>query len=225
MFDQSQRALVAGAMISVFVVPAASAGMVAWTDWTVGALNSVSGTATLDNVDVGVTLVGGYDFVQLVGGTNFWLPAAPYLSASVDNVPPDADIVAFNAGGSVTINFSRAVVDPLIALVSWNSNVVEFGAPIEFLSFGAGYWGNGSPALNGSNTGFTGAGELHGVLRLVGTYTSINFTHTSENWHGLTVGFAGIDSAPVPLPGAAWLFGPVAVSILARRRASLTGSV
>ena len=220
MIDRILRGAVAGAMMSVLTVPAATAGTVAWTNWTAATPNTVSGTATLDGTDVGVTLQGAYTFTQLNGVTNYWLPAAPYLSASVDNTPPDSDIVAFNSGGSVTINFSRAVVDPLLALVSWNSNVVEFGAPIEFLSFGAGFWGNGSPVINGAGTGFTGAGELHGVLRLIGTYNSISFTHTSENWHGLTVGFAGIESAPVPVPGAVWLFGPVALAILARRRSA-----
>lgn len=48
-----------------------------------------------------------------------------------------------------------------------------------------------------------GSGEVHGVIRLPGTYTSISFTHTSENWHGFTVGVAGLadNGGTVPEPG------------------------
>ena len=205
-----------------FAAGAANAVTVSWTDWTSAPLGAatVLGTLGVSGTPVGVTFSGAYGFAQTAGGTNYWSPTAPYLSALVSNAPPAADIIALSAGGTGTITFSQAVVDPLIALVSWNGNVVNFGVPIEVLSFGAGFWGNGVPVVNGAGTGFTGSGEVHGVIRLPGTYTSISFTHTSENWHGLTVGVVGV-AAPIPEPSAYALLamGLLALTVARRRRA------
>jgi hypothetical protein len=102
-------------------------------------------------------------------------------------------------GGSKTITFSQVIQDPILALVSWNGNTVDFGVPIEILSYGTGYWGSGTPILNASGTGFYGSGEVHGVIRLPGNYSSIAFTDTSEYWHGFTVGVTSLpDSVPEP---------------------------
>jgi hypothetical protein len=89
---------------------------------------------------------------------------------------------------------------------------VDFSAPIQFDSFGPGFWGNGTPILNPAGTGFFGSGELHGVIRLFGSHDSIMFTHTSEDWHGFTVGASGLAS-PVPIPATVWLFGSSIVGL------------
>ncbi len=93
--------------------------------------------------------------------------------------------------------------------MSWNGNTVDFGVPIEILSYGAGYWGNGTPQLNLAGTGFYGNGEVHGVIELPGDFTSISFTHTSENWHGFTVGVVDVGQPPpnVPEPTSLLLLG------------------
>ncbi|MBV5317983.1 MAG: PEP-CTERM sorting domain-containing protein, partial [Desulfobulbaceae bacterium] len=148
-----------------------------------------------------------YSFAQTSGGTNFWNPSAPYLNATVGNAPPASDIIALNVGGQKTITFSQAVLNPIIALASWNSNTVDFGTPITILSYGAGYWGNGTPILNLGGTGFFGSGEVHGTIELLGSYNSITFTDTSENWHGFTVGVTGLSSNAVPEPATMLLFG------------------
>jgi hypothetical protein len=200
----------------------AGAATVSWTDWTgvTATAPGVVGTLDVSGTAVDVNFSGAYSFAQTTGGTNYWSPTAPYISGAVDNAPPAADIIGLNAGGRATISFSQAVTDPLIALVSWNNNTVDFGVPIEVLSFGAGYWGNGTPVVNGAGTGFFGSGEVHGVIRLPGTYSSISFTHTSENWHGLTVGVTGIAPA-IPEPSTYALFGVGLVAVmLARRRRS-----
>jgi PEP-CTERM motif len=186
------------------------AAPVFWTDWTTAttATPGVLGTLTTLTDTVNVTYSGPYSFVQTSGGTNYYSPSAPYLSPTVDNAPPASDIIALNAGGVKTITFSQAVRDPFIALISWNTNTVDFGVPIEIISFGAGFWGNGIPILNASGDGFFGSGEVHGVIRLPGSYTSISFTDTSENWHGFTVGVAGVsDGGTVPEPATLFLLG------------------
>ena len=184
---------------------AAQAATVSWTDWTntSAAASQVFGDLDINGAHVGVTFTGAYAFAQTTGGTNYWSPAAPYLSSLAGNAPPASDIIALSTGGTATITFSQPVVDPLIALVSWNGNIVDFGVPIEVLSYGSGYWGNGTPVLNPTSTGFFGNGEVHGVIRLPGTYSSVTFTHTTENWHGFTVGAIGQGNGnAVPEPGS-----------------------
>jgi len=59
----------------------------------------------------------------------------------------------------------------------------------------------------GASARFFGNGEVHGVIRLPGVYTSISFTDTSEYWHGLTVGVVGLASNDVPEPASLALLG------------------
>lgn len=200
----------------------AQAGTVSWTDWTsaIDGTATVNGSLTSGGSTVGVTFVGAHGTVQTNGGTNYWSPSGPYLSATVGNEPPASDIIELNAGGTAIITFTQAVVDPLIALVSWNGNTVDFGVPIEVLSFGSGFWGNGTPVLNATGTGFFGSGEVHGVIRLPGTYTSIIFTHTSENWHGLTVGVVALADNQAPEPSSVLLAGLALAGAALRRRAT-----
>jgi hypothetical protein len=144
-----------GACLSASVIAsAAAAAVVSWTDWLSSGTNSAAGSLQVGASTVGVTYSGPYAFVQTAGGTNYWNPSTPYISATVSSAPPGTDIVALNSGSppTKTITFSEAVVDPLIALVSWNGNTVDFGTPIEILSFGQGFWGTGTPVLNGTGS-------------------------------------------------------------------------
>lgn len=200
----------------------AFAGTVYWTDWTSVTTSApgVLGTLNPGSGPINVTFSGDYDFAQTSGGTNYWNPSTPYISATVENAPPAADIIALGAAGTVNITFSEAVLDPLIALVSWNGNTVDFGVPIEILSFGQGFWGNGIPILNADSDGFYGSGEVHGVIRLPGTYSSISFTHTNESWHGFTVGVVGAGEQPptVPEPTTMLLLGLGLLAVAGMRR-------
>jgi hypothetical protein len=201
--------LVTGLLMTTCIEVAQSA-LVSWTDWTntSAVASAVSGTLTFGSNTVNVTYSGLYSFAQTNGsGNNYWNPSAPYLSSLVGNAPPGTDIIALNTGGTKTITFSQAVQDPILALVSWNSNTVDFGVPITILNSGPGYWGSGTPILNATGTGFFGSGEVHGIIELAGTYNSITFTDTSENWHGFTVGAVGLPSTSVPEPATMLLFG------------------
>lgn len=193
--------------LGLFAVRSASAGTVGWTDWSAAGSN-VTGTMTFGTSTVGVTYSGSYAFAQLNNtGTYYWNPSTPYLSTTVPNAPAQTDIIGLSAAGTSTITFSQPVTDPLIALVSWNGADVTFNAPIVPLSSGCGFWGCGSFA-NVTSDQFTGSGELHGVLEVVGTYTSISFTDTTaEFWHGLTVGALGVSATPTPEPASLAILG------------------
>jgi hypothetical protein len=204
------------------------AATVDWADWTSSTPTTVSGTVTAGSSTVGVDYSGAqYAFTQLNNtGTNYYSPTAPYLSAGVSNAPGTTDIIALSSAGTSTITFSQAVVNPLIALVSWNGAHVTFGGgadaqayDIQYLSSGCGFWGCGTYANPTANS-FDGVGELHGVIELQGTYTSISFTDTTpENWHGLTVGFESIASS-VPEAGESGLMlaGLLVVGLGLRRK-------
>ena len=142
----------------------------------------MTGQITVGSTVINVTSAGLYGSVatQVSGGTNFWDPSAPYTSIAVSNPPPDTDIIGLNVGGRKTITFSQAVVDPVLALVSWNGTIIDFGTPLEILSEGEGYWGTGFFDLNSAGTGFTGVSAVHGTIRLPGTFTTITVTDTGE---------------------------------------------
>jgi hypothetical protein len=196
---------VAGALAS----SPANAVVVNWADWVPSTAAPAVGTIATSGGPVGVTYTGPVAFVQTSGGTNYWTepnPALrPYTGGVVTNAPPASDIVALNAGGTKTITFSQTVSDVYLALVSWNTNVFTSQQPFEVISSGSGFWGTGTFA-NLTSNGFTGNGELHGIIRFNGNLNSITFTDTSENWHGFTVGIAGLaPNGAVPEP-ATWAF-------------------
>jgi len=211
------RALLAKAALTcagaLAMASPSGAATVDWADWTAASAGTASGTVQDGSTSVGVTYGGvAYSFAQVNNaGTNYFLPTTPYLSPEVSNAPATSDIIALSASGTSTITFSQAVVNPLIALVSWNGAHVTFGGgtdsqtyDIQYLSSGCGFWGCGSFA-NPTATSFDGSGELHGVIELLGTYTSISFTDTTpENWHGFTVGFERVAST-VPEAGESTL--------------------
>ncbi len=203
----------------VLVATSAAASVISWTQWTGdNGTNTATGNLMVGATSVNVTASGNanYGFVQTTSGTDYWLPDAPYLSSTVSNAPTGPGIVALNSAVTETITFSQAIEDPLIALVSWNGANVTFpdltaGQYIDYLSSGCGYWGCGTYGSPTSDS-FTGVGELHGVIELVGDYTSITFTDTvDEYWHGFTVGVVGLASPgpgpTVPEPGSLMLVG------------------
>ncbi len=211
--------ILTAALALTFGGSSAGAVTVAWADWTSASAGTALATIAAPSGAIGVTYTGGYSFVQTAGGTAYW-NTGDYNGAI--NKPPGIDIVALSAGGAKLITFDKAVKDPYLALMSWNSNTVLFSAPFELISNGRGYWGTGTPVINGTSTGFTGSGEVHAIIRFNGTFTAIGFTDTSENWHGFTVGVEDVAN-PVPEP-ATWAlmiagFGLVGVAM--RRRAAL----
>jgi hypothetical protein len=193
-------------------------------DWTSAAGSTVNGAIGSVNVTYSGVVPG---FTQLNNtGTFYWTQGtpAPYTSGSVSNAPATTDIIGLSAAGTSTITFSQPVVNPYLALVSWNGASVTAGAgeTFTYISNGTGAFGFGSFGDPPTSTFFTGVGELHGILEIPGTWTSISFTDTTgEFWHGLTVGIGGVAStSPVPEPatGTLMLLGFGLLSVIKLRK-------
>jgi len=207
---------------------------VVWADWDTATTDTVTGTLeTSTPISIDFSSPAGFSFVQTGSGENYWIepnPAArPYTGGGVENAPPPSELIALGPGGTKTISFGEPITGLYIALISWNGNVVQFDRPFEIISQGQGYWGNGTIGQT-DDFGFVGTGEPHGIIYFPGTFSSLTFTDTTENWHGLTVGVARLASDPdpdaVPEP-ATWAmmiagFGLAGTALRARKRAGVS---
>lgn len=191
--------------------PAMAVDTVDWADWTwatTGAAASATGTIG----PLSITYSGEiYPAAQVSGGTNFWLPNTPYLSATVTNAPPTPDIIRLNGMSSTALNqitFSEPIIDPVMAICSLgqpNDYYVryDFDAPFDVLSYGPGYWGG--PGTLTELTGNVLEGlEGHGTIQFRGTFSSISWTVSPrENWHGFTIGKLKVNSLAIDIkPGS-----------------------
>lgn len=208
------------ALATVLPAQSASAAAINWTDWTSAVEPVATGTLTFGATSVGVTLAAPvqWGFAQTNGGTDYWTGSA-YTISSVNERPTGTDLIALDQGGTVTINFSQAVLNPYLALLSWNYN--SFTSPSSFtvVSQGCGYWGCGS-AQNLTSNSFNTSGELHGILQFQGTFTSLSFTSGTnyEFWHGVQVGADAVGAVPEPATWAMMLLGFAGIGFAMRRR-------
>jgi len=205
------KQLCATVALTTLLASTASALPIAWTDWqTSPTTSSAYGQMTVGTnvIDVTATSTSAFRAVQTGSGTNFLSghssnpSGSPYTNGEVDNAPTPSELIQMNLGGTVTLTFSTAIENIYIAMVSANNNTVDFGTAITVDSNGRGYWGAGTPLVNSGGTGFYGSGEVHATFKLAGEFTSLSFTHTTENWHGFTLGIAGLASSSVPEPAS-----------------------
>ncbi|MFN3936953.1 MAG: VPLPA-CTERM sorting domain-containing protein [Gemmobacter sp.] len=205
--------------VAALVVSPVHAVTVAWVDWQSSTPNSATGVITVGSETINVSFSNSVNnfFVQTGGGTDYWTPrtdSSPYTSTGpVGNVnpPTGTDIIALAAGGTRTLTFSRMIQGLYFSYVSLNANAGTFSTPMVKLSEtgknidgagvdSAGFWGSGTLTLDPSGMSFTSSGEAHGTLYAAAALDSFVFTTGTENWHGFTVGIAGLPTAPPPPP-------------------------
>jgi hypothetical protein len=129
---------------------------------------------------------------QTNGGTNYWIPSEPYISAEVTNAPPDSDILQLVGGENqiYRITFSEPIVDPIMAILTLGAagtpTTYDFDAPFTIVSQGTGWWGGTETSLS----------ELPGDILLGEEGRDDQVPRNvlqlflgradSENWHGFT---------------------------------------
>jgi hypothetical protein len=210
----------------------AVAAPIAWTDWTSGAAGlsgSASGTLDIGGTIVDVNYSGEIEFSQTAGGINYWNPATPYISASVDNAPPGSDIIALSKMGSKTLTFSHSIDNLFFAVVSLNRNGYQFNRDFEIISSDCGYWGCGNFTkvdMGNGNFQLISTGgmsvrtetEPHGVIRFAGGVSELTWTTLrNERWNGFTVGGTGSIGSPEPASFVLMLIGLGLVPVVSRR--------
>jgi hypothetical protein len=205
-----KRLLLASLFLASFV---AAQAQLSYVDWTSASGSNVYGTITLpDSSTVSVTYTGLPYFVQLTGGTNYWVPSTPY--DALPNLPPSNDMIALNQATTNTLTLSRPVngLDFLSISMGQPSLPVTYTFDHAFtvVDSGAGYWG-GSVYTRSSSFDITGY-EFSGVLGFTDSnISSLSWTSTAEGWHGFTVAIAGVGGGAVPEPSTYALFGGLAM--------------
>src|SRR5882757_845125 len=175
--------LPSAAVVALLIASSASAlDTVVWTDWTSGAAGApgfAEGTLNIEGTPVAVSYTGEVAFLQTDTGTDYWEPSGGYLSPTVTNRPTGVDIIALSTATAKTITFSQPITNPLFAVVSLNGNGYSFDRDFEVLSYGPGYWGDGTLTKQNAGGGIyelIGSGEPHGVIEFQGTFSSISWT-------------------------------------------------
>ncbi len=220
----SMRAAMLGCVLSVTTLFAtATFAATTWTDWTSATVgNPGSAAGTLNGVQV--TYSGEVGGSVLNGTSNIWAPNTSFIGGTVTTSPSmvgdDIRLVgAFT--GTNTLTFGTPLQNPVFAI--WSLGQPGLAASFTF---------NATPTLQagGPNSLFGGqtitvlgnvvsGSEGNGVVQFTGTFGSISWTNTFENFYAFTVGLNGpIGAVPEPETYAMMLAGLGLLGFATRRR-------
>jgi hypothetical protein len=214
--------IVVAAALSAACLPVAA--QTVWTDWTsatAGEPGSAAGTLS----GIAVTYTGEVlgNTVTNGGFAGSWAPSTSFVGGTSTTSPASVgDIITMNGSTLTnTLTFASPIVNPVIAI--WS-----LGAPGATASFTF----NATPTfeVGGPNVGFGGqaitvsgntvsGAEGNGVVQFNGTFSSLSFTTTNENFYGFTVGRNGpVAAVPEPETWALMAFGLAALGSIGRKR-------
>jgi hypothetical protein len=214
-----------GALMSAVLLSAAPASAVTtWTDWT-SATAGAPGSASGSLGGVAVSYSGELDSAVINGTSPIWAPNSSFTGGTVTASPSTVGDAIFLNGsftGTNTITFASPVVNPVFAIWSLGQPGLEasfnFNATPTFEAGGPNSQFGGLPITVSGNS--VNGREGNGVVQFTGTFSSLSWTNTFENFYGFTVGLNGPSgTTPVPEPSTIALVGIGLAGIgLARRR-------
>jgi hypothetical protein len=214
-----------GALMSAVLLSAAPASAVTtWTDWT-SATAGAPGSASGSLGGVAVSYSGELDSAVINGTSPIWAPNSSFTGGTVTASPStvgDAIFLNGSFAGTNTITFASPVVNPVFAIWSLGQPGLEasfnFNATPTFEAGGPNSQFGGLPITVSGNS--VNGREGNGVVQFTGTFSSLSWTNTFENFYGFTVGLNGPSgTTPVPEPSTIALVGIGLAGIgLARRR-------
>lgn len=188
------------AAIALFAPPAVA--VTVWTDWTSatpGAPGSAAGTLN----GVGVTYAGELDSAVTNGSSPIWLPDSSFIGGTSTTSPStvrDAIFLNGNFTGVDTITFASPIVNPLIAI--WSLGQPGLTARFTFVQTPMFEAGGPNAQFGGMPISVIGnvvsGNEGNGVVQFTGTFASISWTNSFENFYAFTVGTAGGTAVPEP---------------------------
>jgi len=191
---------------------AAHAATIDWNTW------QTTSSGSLGALTVGYS--GENDGIRF---DTQYTPTGSFADGSiVANAPTQANGILALIGGDSTVNtitFSKAVVNPVMAIWSLgqNGNQASFvfnNATPMLVAGGPSTQYQGSSLTVNGNTVF--GTEGNGTVQFIGTFTSISWTNpVAENYYGFNVGVAAV---PEPAEYGMLLIGLGAVGFMARRR-------
>ena len=215
-------AAVMASMLAFAAVPAFAATI--WTDWT-SATGGFPGSALGILNGVGVSYTGEVIGSVLNGSSLTWAPNSSFIGGTVTTSPSivgDDIRLRGSFTGTNTITFASPVENPVFAI--WSLGNPGLAASFTF---------NATPTLEagGPNSQFGGSSitvlgnvvsgnEGNGVVQFSGTFSSISWTDTPENFYAFTVGLNG----PLgPGPGPAPVPEPMSLTLVGSGLAGLAG--
>lgn len=220
----SIRAGLAGCLLAAITsyTTGASAATV-WTDWT-SATNGGPGSAAGTVNGVAVSYSGEVVGSVLNGTSTIWSPNSSFIGGTVTASPSTVnDDIRLNGAfpGPNTLTFASPLINPVFAI--WSLGQPGLAASFTFNAtptFEAGgpnsqFAGSAITVLGNTVSGFEG----NGVVQFTGTFSSISWTDTVENFYAFTVGVNGdVIAVPEPESYAMLLAGLGLIGFIARRR-------